>query len=210
MEWSCAVGDDLSCRSMVSAPRRQYALMYLGCNEQFRTCSYYLRARHLSACPVVRSGVVLFVVFETAKRLDYDAIDVGDGQRRTATTATGVNASVAVWVCDSNERERFGGYQKERMRCECVCRGRRRGCGCAVEHAECGAVVSRARTAAEVLGRTSHGWRGRKARRAIEQQSGQQSVTIAVLQSVVLLRRGCFQDAPARCILGQPSEHHPC
>ena len=28
-EWSCAVGDDLSCRSMVSASRRQYALRCL-------------------------------------------------------------------------------------------------------------------------------------------------------------------------------------
>jgi hypothetical protein len=81
------------------------------------------------------------------------------------------------------------------MRCACECRGRRRGWSCAVEGAECGAVVSRACTAVVVLGRISHGWRGRIAMRSVEQQSGQQSAAIAVLQCVVvLLRRGCFQD----------------
>lgn len=75
-----------------------------------------------------------------------------------------------------------------------------RGCGG-------GADVSRARTAVVVLGRISHGWRGRIAMRSVEQQSGQQSAAIAVLQCVVmLLRRGCSRIVfPAWYILGEPS-----
>jgi hypothetical protein len=44
----------------------------------------------------------MFVVVETAKRLGCGAINAGDGQRRTATTATTamcVNAGVAVETC---------------------------------------------------------------------------------------------------------------
>jgi hypothetical protein len=38
----------------------------------------------------------MFVVVGTAKRLGCGAINAGDGQRRTAATATGVNTDVAV------------------------------------------------------------------------------------------------------------------
>jgi hypothetical protein len=156
----------------------------------------------------------MFVVVETAKRLGCGAINAG---RRPAQ--------------DSDDGD-DGDVCQCRRRCRNVCAVmsvggsafiRKSACGASanvegegaagmVEGAECcGADVSRACTAVVGLGRISHGWRGRIAMRSVEQQSGQQSAAIAVLRCVVvLLRRGCFQDAPVRCILGQPSEHHPC
>jgi hypothetical protein len=71
-EWSWAVGDDLSCRSIVSAPGRQYArvqaLATCRIGHRCRTCSNYLWARHARSGAAVQPGVVAAVVVEGPPR----------------------------------------------------------------------------------------------------------------------------------------------
>jgi hypothetical protein len=76
-EWSWAVGDDLSCRSIVSVAHVSGGQRRRG-SRCARTCSYYVWSRHPGSCPGVHSRVVGVVVVGAAKS-GCGAINARDG-----------------------------------------------------------------------------------------------------------------------------------